>query len=447
MPLKTNALGRAARVLAAVSILAIPFNSQAFAQTAGMHWVATWAASPQARAGGPPPAAAPAANGAPAAKGVVVIPTTPPPSPAQAASFNNQTIRMVVPVSIGGSRVRVEFSNAYGTQALTIGTANVAIHAKSGVIIPASERDLKFGGKPSFSIPPGAVAVSDPVDLAVPKLSELAVSVFLPQDTGPLTMHSTGLHTTYFLFGDVTGVASFADVQTSRSWYFLSSVDVLAPASTELIVAFGDSITDGATSTNDANASWPSRLAERLQANPATAKFAIVNQGISGNRVLRDGTATNALARFDRDVIAQPGVKWVMLMEGINDIGQGDGPNGTPETAVTAGDLIGGMEQLIERAHEHGIKVIGCTLTPYQGARYYSDKGEEVRAAYNQWIRAGRAFDAVVDFDKATQDPANPKQIRPDYNIMDHLHPNDAGYKAMADSVNLSIFAPAPGKK
>jgi lysophospholipase L1-like esterase len=397
------------------------------------HWVASWAASPQARAGGPPRAPQPGApQAAPAA----------PANPAQASSFHDQTVRMIVHTSIGGSRVRVELSNAYGTAPLMIGAAHVALHVQGGAIMPSSDRALTFGGKPSFSIPPGALAVSDPVNLAVPKLGDLAVSVFFPNDTGPFTMHSTGLHTTYILAGDVTGVAAFADVPTTRSWYFLSSVEVAAPADTGLIVAFGDSITDGATSTVDADRSWPSILAQRLLANPATANLAIVNQGISGNRVLREGTATNALARFDRDVLSQAGVKWVMLMEGINDIGQGTGPGSAPENAVTADDLIQGMKQLVERAHMRGIKAIGCTLTPYAGARYYSDKGEEIRTAYNQWIRTGGAFDAVVDFDKATQDPANPKQIRPDYNIMDHLHSNDAGYKAMANAVDLSIFAP-----
>jgi lysophospholipase L1-like esterase len=240
--------------------------------------------------------------------------------------------------------------------------------------------------------------------------------------------------------GDVTGVTALGEAPTTRSWYFLSSVDVAAPAATGLIVAFGDSITDGATSTNDANASWPSRLAARLLASPLTANLAIVNQGISGNRVLRENTATNALARFDRDVLSQAGVKWVMLMEGINDIGRGTGAGASTEGAVTADDLIQGMKQLVDRAHMHGIKAIGCTLTPFAGAAYYSDKGEEIRTAYNTWIRTGGAFDAVADFDKAVQDPANPKQIKADYNIMDHLHPNDAGYKAMADSINLSIF-------
>lgn len=425
---KTRALRRAIGVVAAFAAWA-PFSHVALGQTAKAqpssdHWVATWAASPQARAGGPPRAPQPGAT----------------PNPAQAASFKDQTLRMVVHTSIGGSRARVQFSNAYGTAALMIGAAHIALYIKDGAIVPGSDHALTFDGKPSFSIPPGALAVSDPLNLAVPKLGDLAISVYFPNDTGPQTMHSTGLHTTYIINGDATGVAALADIPTSRSWYFLSSVDVTAPASTGLIVAFGDSITDGATSTNDANQSWPSQLAARLLANPATANLAIVNQGISGNRVLREGTATNALARFDRDVIAQPGVKWVMMLEGINDIGQGTRANAAPENAVTADDLIAGMKQLVDRAHMHGIKAVGCTVTPYAGAAYYSDKGEEVREAYNNWIRTGGAFDAVVDFDKATQDPANPKQIRPTFNIMDHLHPNDAGYKAMADAVNLSIF-------
>jgi lysophospholipase L1-like esterase len=432
MPIKTHALRRAATALVTAAIFVVPASQVAPAQSANQHWVATWAASPQPRAGGPPRAPqAPAGGGAPAPA---------PATPAQASSFNNQTVRMVVRTSVGGSRIRVELSNAYGTAPLMIGAAHVALHVDKGAIAPGSDRPLTFGGKPSFSIPPGALAVSDPVNLTVPKLGDLAVSVFFPSDTGPFTMHNTGLHTTYLLAGDTTSAAAFADVPTTRSWYFLSSVDVLAPENTGLIVAFGDSITDGATSTVDANASWPSRLAARLLANPATANLAIVNQGISGNRVLREGTATNALARFDRDVISQPGVKWVMILEGINDIGQGARAGAPPENAVTADDLIGGVKQLIERAHVHGIKVVGCTLTPFGGAAYFSDKGEEIRTAYNQWIRTGGAFDAVVDFDKATQDPANPKQIRPDYNIMDHLHPNDAGYKAMAEAVNLSIF-------
>ena len=423
MPLKLRALSRAVGTIAAFAAFGLLCAPAAFAQN--QHWVATWAASPQARAGGPPRGAQPGRAGAP------------PPL----TSFNNQTVRMVVHTSIGGNRVRVEFSNAYGTGPLMIGAAHVALRGDGSSIVSGSDHALTFSGNPSFSIPPGALAVSDTVDLTVPKLSDLAVTVFFPSDTGPLTMHATGLHPTYIVPGNEISEASLTDARTTNSWYFLSSVDVVAPQNDGLIVAFGDSITDGATSTNDANASWPSQLAARLLANSATANLAVVNQGISGNRVLREGAATNALARFDRDVLSQPGVKWVMILEGINDIGQGARANSTPENAVTAQDLIGGMKQLIDRAHMRGVKVIGCTLTPYQGAAYYSDQGEEIREAYNQWIKTGGAFDAVVDFDKATEDPANPKQIRPTFNIRDHLHPNDAGYKAMADSIDLGIFS------
>ena len=251
-------------------------------------------------------------------------------------------------------------------------------------------------------------------------------------------MHATGLHSTYAAKGDLTGQAAIADATVTRSWYFLSSVDVLAPAATGLIVAFGDSITDGATSTPDTDSSWPSFLARRLLANPATSSFAVVNQGISGNRILRDNAGANALARFDRDVLSQAGVKWVVILEGINDIGVG---MRTPAETVTPEEVIGGLKQLIERAHLHGVRVVGATLTPYLGAPYYSDAGEVTRVAVNQWIRTGGAFDAVVDFETVTKDPDNPKQLRPAYNIMDHLHPNDAGYKAMAEAVDLKIFS------
>ena len=233
------------------------------------------------------------------------------------------------------------------------------------------------------------------------------------------------------------------DATTTRSWYWISSVDVVAPAEAGAIVAFGDSITDGATSTNDADRSWPSILAARLASSSGAPKLSVLNLGISGNRLLADGAGVNALARFDRDVLGQSGVKWLMIMEGINDIGITTGNRGNPPAPanpVTADDLILPIKQMIDRAHAHGIKVIGCTLTPYQGAGYYSDKGEEVRDAVNHWIRTVGAFDAVVDYDKVTQDSANPKTFKAAFNNTDHLHPNDAGYKAMADSVDLKVF-------
>jgi len=349
---------------------------------------------------------------------------------------------MIVHTSIGGRRVRVQLSNAFGASALQIGAAHIALRDKDSAIVPGSDRPLTFSGKPSFAIPPAAEVLSDPVDLEVPALGDLLISLYIPAETSTPTIHLTGLHTTYISKqpGDFTGAASITDAATVQLWYWISAVDVDAPANAGLIVAFGDSITDGATSTPDTNRSWPSQLAVRLAASKATANLAIVNEGISGNRLLNDGAGISALARFDRDVLSQPGVRYLIVLEGINDIGIGGRPGAQPPDAVTAEDLIAAHKQIIERAHAHGIMAIGATLTPYVGAAYATDQGEAIREAVNQWLRTSGAYDAVIDFDAATQDPANPKQIRPAFNIRDHLHPNDDGYKAMADAVDLSIF-------
>ncbi len=406
---------------------------------ANENWVATWAASPQTPrfsfprlpSATPPPAAAQPNQ------------SNPPPPPLFPAppAINNQTVRMIVHTSIGGQRARVQLSNAFGATPLQIGAAHIALRAKDSAIVTASDQPLTFGGKPSFTIPPGAEALSDPVGIDVPRLGDLVISLYIPNEASTPTIHLTGLHTTYISQpGDFTGAASIADPKTVQLWYWISAVLVDAGPKTAVIVAFGDSITDGATSTPDTDRSWPSQLAVRLAANKATANLVIVNEGISGNRLLNDGAGVSALARFDRDVLSIPGVKWLIILEGINDIGLGGRPGAQPPDAVTADDLIGAQQQLISRAHIHGIKVIGATLTPFVGAAYATDQGETIRAAVNQWIRTSHAFDAVVDFDAATQDPANPKQIRPAFNIRDHLHPNDDGYKAMADAVDLSIF-------
>jgi lysophospholipase L1-like esterase len=283
--------------------------------------------------------------------------------------------------------------------------------------------------------------VTDAVELAVQPLSDIAISLYLPTETGPATLHPAAFHTTYISReGDQTTQAVIADPTTSQSYYFITGVDVIAPAEAATLVTFGDSITDGARSTVDANRAWPSVLAQRLVANPTTKTVGVLNHGIGGNRLLRDNTGPNALARFDRDVIAQPGVKWVTVLEGINDIGTGAGPNATAATAVSADELIGALRQLIERAHAHGIRVIGCTLLPYMGAGYSSELGEAIRSAVNQWIRTGGFFDAVIDFDAAIRDPSAPTRMKADYDSGDHLHPNDAGYKAMADAVDLGLF-------
>jgi lysophospholipase L1-like esterase len=437
------------------AIGAVIFAQSAFAQTSTERWIPTWVAAPQQGrpttpiriAQTPAAAQAPASTQAPAA----ARPAGP------IVSLNNQTVRMIVHTSIGGSRVRVQLSNAYGVAPLQIGSAHIAVRGKDSGIVSASDRALTFSGKPSFSIPIGAIAVSDPVSLDVPQRGDLMVSVYLPGDTGPATLHSVGLHTTYISKeGDITGAAEIAGAATSQSMFWLSSVDVAAPANVAAIVTFGDSITDGTRSTPDTDSSWPSFLAARLLSNPATSRIAVLNEAISGNRILRDGIGPAGLARFDRDVLTQPGIQWVTILEGINDIGAGIGeafvfgprPNSPASENPTPDDIIGAYRQMIERAHTHGIKVIGCTLLPFEGAAYYSEGGNTVRQAVNQWIRTSRAFDAVVDFDAVTRNPQSPNKVRPEFDSGDHLHPNDAGYKAMAEAVDLSIFSrPSAGTR
>lgn len=406
-------------------------SGSAFAQSGSEKWVATWGASmleTAVPAAAPP--AAPAAAGAPAAQA---------PKPAPLRSFNNQTVRMIVNTSIPGRTVRVELSNTFGKNRLKIGAANVALRDKGSAIVPASNRALTFSGNATAMIPAGGSILSDPVDLAVPAVGDLVVSVFLPEDSGPPTTHQTGLHSTYISGpGNFAAAADFTAERTTFQWYFLSSVHVLAPADTFSVVTFGDSITDGATSSNDTNSAWPSVLARRLAA--AKKNVAIVNQGISGNRVVRDGAGANAFARFDRDVISQPGVKYVVIMEGINDIGQGTRAGAPADNSITTEELIAAYKQLAARAHEHGIKVIGATLTPYEGAAYASPAGEAIRSAVNAWIRTTGALDGVFDFDAVVRDPNAPTKFRKEFNDRDNLHPNDAGYKAMAESIDLGIF-------
>ncbi len=442
--------------------LALAFTAFSLSAPAQTHWVATWAASQQRpQAGFARPAArpapapgsstaapansgvAPSANGAPA-----TLPPAARPAPLPPRGFSNQTVRMFMRASIGGISVRVHLSNAFGAGPIYIGAAHIALRDKDSAIVAASDHALAFSGRPSVTIPLGAEVISDPVSLTVAPLAELAVSVFVPNETGAASVHSLGLHTTWVKPGDATSAPDLADGETLRSWYWVSGIDVQAASpNSAAIVAFGDSITDGATSTPDTDGSWPSDLSRRLVANPATANIAIVNQGISGNQVLNDGAGVSALARFDRDVLAQPGVKWLMVLESINDINIASRPPNpnfpapTPATVVpplTADDLIGGLKQMVLSAHDHGIKVIGCTLTPFGNA---NEKAEAMRQAVNAFIRTPGSFDAVVDFDQVIRDPADPRQFKAGYNNTDKLHPNDAGYKAMADAVDLSLFA------
>lgn len=399
-------------------LLAIAFSCAALPALAN-HWVVTWGASPA-------PQYADQAQRREAKM-----------------EFDNQTLREIVRTSIGGDTVRVRLSNAFGRQTVEIGSVHIARRSEGSAIVPGSDRTLTFGGRPAASIPPDAVLLSDPVKLDVAGAGDLAVSIFLPKPVSGAGIHYGAQQTSYIGKGDLTRAASIPEAAAMTSWVFLTGVEVLAADSASAVVTLGDSITDGARSTTDANHRWPDILAARLRAK----HIGVLNAGIGGNRVLHDASGNirfgvNALARFDRDVLSYPGVKYLIILEGINDLGHA-GTSAPDTEAVSAEDLIAGMKQMIERAHEKGIKVFGATLTPFDGTRikgYFSPEKERKRKALNEWIRTGKAFDGVVDFEKAVRDPKQPDRILPAYDSGDHLHPGDAGYKAMGEAVSLSLF-------
>jgi lysophospholipase L1-like esterase len=355
------------------------------------------------------------------------------------------TLRQIVHVSLGGSTLRVVFTNEFGTDALTLGGASIAIPAAftptvaDSSIQPATSLPLTFNGHASLIIPAGAVAVSDPVTLTLPPLSNLAITLFLPAQTlTTLTVHGLALQTNFEATGNQLTATTFTDAHQTGTWTFLKEVDVEAPKGAS-VVAFGDSITDGWRSTSGANSNWPDILADRLHADRSTRNLGVLNMGIGGNRILHDGYGPNALARFDRDVLAPAGVHYVILLESINDIGHAYTTD-KPDDIVTAADLITGLSQFARRAHTHGIKVFGATLTPYFGCKGFSSDGESVREAVNQWIRTTPDFDGIIDFDQATRDPAHPTTLSPAADSGDHIHPGDAGYKAVGDAIDLKLF-------
>jgi lysophospholipase L1-like esterase len=430
------------RFLAAIGVAAILARPDAApAQVAGEHWVGTWATAevlrPAATAEGQPPAAGGGRGG-------------PPPI----SSFANQTIRQVVHTSIGGDRVRVVLSNVFGSAPLAIGGAHAALRDNGAAIVPGTDRALTFSGRPIMTIPTGSIGVSDPIALPVPPLSDLVVDLYLPGETAaPLTAHNGAFQTNYVTGGNHLGETSLATPTPTQSWFLVSRVEVVASESVGAIVAFGDSITDGTRSTPDTNNRWPDHLARRLLggAGPRGGSVGVMNAGIAGNRVLGDGVPTpaynagvSALARFDRNALTAPGVTHIVVLEGINDIRGFAGP-GTPrqEPTPTAVDITRGYRQLIERAHAHGLKIYGATLTPFAGSNGWSAGDEEKRQAVNEWIRTTGMYDAVIDFDRAVRDPADPTKLRAEYDSGDHLHPSDAGYRAMADAIDLKLFGAA----
>jgi lysophospholipase L1-like esterase len=389
--------------------------------TAPAYWSPSWMASTQ-----------------PVWGGDFVLPTGLP------FQFNRQTIRQVARLSIGGAKLRVVISNEGGTTPLYIGAARVARHADGSAVVEGTDRPLRFGGQADATVPPGARLISDPVDLPLPALGEVAVSLYLPKPSQPAGFHFDARQTAYVADGDLTGAPRLPAAATPWSTrVYVSGLIVETPKAPTTVVALGDSITDGNGSTPGANTRWPDALAERL----AGRGVGVLNAGISGGRLMKDGMGRAALERAGRDVFAQPGVRAVIVLLGTNDIGWPGGPFAPQEPAMRAEELIQGFRQLIEMAHAHNVRIVAGTITPNERALegtplagHHSPEKDKVRQAVNRWIRESGAFDAVVDFDALLRDPARPIRLKAAMDSGDHLHPGDAGYKAMAAAIDLDAL-------
>uniref|UniRef100_B0SW94 Lipolytic protein G-D-S-L family n=1 Tax=Caulobacter sp. (strain K31) TaxID=366602 RepID=B0SW94_CAUSK len=407
---------------------------QAFEVQAADRWVSSWGTAlelsppPALKTPMPPPAVLKTMASMP--RPIIPYPDT----------LADQTVRMILQTSLGGKAVRIQLSNAQGRPPLVIGAAHLAVRDQGAAIVPSSDRAVTFGGKASVTIPPGAMIVSDAVALPVAAGQELAVSLYVPAETQGLTVHPVGLNPTYIVGGDATGATTLAAPNTVRSYFWLAGVEVLADNPKGVIVAFGDSITDGFATTPGGHATWPEVLGRRLRADPRTQGWGVINVGISGNRVRRDGAGSSALARFDRDVLSRPGVRWIALLEGVNDINMTVIPGSPPAEHTTAEQIIDGYNQFIEKAHLHGVKVMGMTITPTEGLWLHTPESEAMRQAVNHWIRTSGRFDAVTDFDEAVRDPAQPTRLRASFDPGDHIHPNDAGNQAMGSAIDLGHF-------
>lgn len=379
----------------------------------GKNWVGTWASSPQ-----------------------LVDKGSAPPEP----GFTNSTLRQIVHVSVGGEQIRVRFSNAFGTSPLTITSAHVAVSAGGSALKSESDKTLTFNNQPSVTIPPGALMVSDPLNFVLAPLSDLTITIHLNSAPDSITTHPGSRETSYLQSGDLVSAADLPAAAHTDHWYFLNGVDVLAPSAGAAIVTLGDSITDGRGSTTNGNDRWPDDLARRLQADKHTKDISVLNHGIGGNRLLHDGLGPNALARFNRDVLAQTGVRWLIVFEGVNDIGTRAQASRRNEQPASAEDIIAAYQQIIDRAHAHNIRVYGATITPFAGSFYDNPDAQEVWTKVNQWIRTSGKFDAVIDFAAVASNPANPSHLKAADDSGDHLHPGSAGYKAMSDSIDLKLF-------
>ncbi len=383
-------------------------------------WIGTWMASPQATWG--PDFAFP----------TKIL-----------ATLQDQTIRQVARLSLGGKRIRIVLSNEYGSQPMIISAAHVALAGSESAIIPGTDRPITFSGKASITMPLGAPIVSDPIDLAVAPLAGVAISVFLADETQATTFHWDGRQTAYLVKGNQVAAERLNTDTTTDARIFLSGIQVETTTSKGAVVVIGDSITDGNGATIDANSRWPDFLAARL----APRNVAVLNAGISGARLLGDRMGVNALARFDRDVLSQPRVKTVIVLLGINDISWPGTSFDLQGIRPSAESLISGYRQLISRAHVHGLRIVGATLTSFEGAlpgtpldNYYHPDKDKLRRQINTWIRTAGEFDAVIDFDELTRDPLHPARFKSEFDSGDHLHPGDRGNKAMADAINLDAL-------
>jgi lysophospholipase L1-like esterase len=362
--------------------------------------------------------------------------------------LRDATVREIFHLSVGGRGLRVHLSNAFGTEPLHFTSVHIAhpLVNSAPAIDPSSDRTLTFAGKPDVTVPPGAEFISDSLDDPVAPLSDLAVTFHLDEPPARETGHPGSRATTWYVHGDFTSAANFIDPKHVDHWYQISAIDVRAGRGAATVVALGDSITDGHGATTNGNNRWTDVLAERLQGSSRTRKIGVSNQGIGGNHLLTDGLGPNVLARFDRDVLAPAGVKWVIVFEGVNDLGGlglrlGEAATPADHSALVK-RVLAAYQQIIDRAHAHGLKVFGATITPYGGSGYYhpDTAGDADRQAVNEWIRAPGHFDAVIDFDAVVRDPEHPDRLLPAYDCGDHLHPSPAGYRAMGEAISLNLF-------
>jgi len=399
---------------AATPLIALVFALSASASDSA-RWVGTWTSAPQ-----------------------LTEERNLPPEP----GLVDTTLRQVIRVSIAGERMRLRFSNAFGDRPLELKAVHVAQAVQPGQsdIIPETDRVLTFQGATAVIIPVGALMVSDPIDFPLRPMMDLAVTVYVQDPSRHITGHPGSRTTSFLQSGEAVANVSLPDAARTEHWYYLSGVEVWAAASPGAIVVVGDSITDGRGSTTNGNDRWPDQLLRRLQADERTAAIAVLNQGIGGNTLIRGGLGPNALARLDRDVLAQPGVRWLIVFEGINDLGGAAGARARGERATTADDLIGALEQIIRRAQARGLKVYGGTILACGGSFYENPQSEADRQTVNTWIRTSRRFDAVIDFDAATRDPENPSRLRADVDVGDHLHLNPTGYRVMAGAIDPGLF-------